>query len=318
MTKHASTNPSLTNLPTSPSRPFKLIGELMNNSFARAARAFANRNIVAYQRLARLQTTLGADYLTLNIDGTRSLRVRPAEMLAFLPDLIPAIQEATRVPLAFDNPSIDYHRCCLQAYDREKGGRPIVNSVAASRERLDELLELVAEYDTLVVGMASERRVDGESAQCLSAADVYNAARWLVDLLVDRANRSPDQIIIDPGLAPVGADTYGLVNMSLDAMRRIRNDATLDGIHLSVGLTNFSFGVPKYIREGIESAYLTLAVESGLDFVLANPEKELTLLAPDNTYYQIVVQALECGRPIAGETQEDAGFRQAERILELF
>ena len=28
-----------------PNRPFKLIGELMNNSFARAGRAFANRDV---------------------------------------------------------------------------------------------------------------------------------------------------------------------------------------------------------------------------------------------------------------------------------
>ena len=290
----------------------------MNNSFARAARAFANRDLAAYQQLAKRQVELGADYLTLNIDGTRSMRVKPPEMLAFLPDLIPAIQEATDVPIAFDNPSVDYHRCCLENYDRSKGGRPIVNSVAASRERLDEMLDLVAEHDTLVVGMASEKFVASGSAQCLSAGDVHAAARRLVELLVDKASRTHDQIIIDPGLAPVGADTYGLVNMSLEAIRRIRADAALMGVHLSVGLTNFSFGVPKEIREGIESAYLTLAVEAGLDFVLANPEKRLHLLAADDRHYRVVVEALKCGRPRESESQEEAGYRQAEKIMELF
>ena len=180
------------------------------------------------------------------------------------------------------------------------------------------MLELVAEYDTLVIGMASEKFVDGGSAQCLSAGDVYGAAQRLVDLLVEKAGRTCDQIIIDPGLAPVGADTYGLVNMSLDAMRRIRSDASLQGVHLSVGLTNFSFGVPKDIREGIESAYLTLAVEAGLDFVLANPEKNLNLLDAQDQHLCLVAEALQCGRPAQGETQEDAGFRQAEKIMELF
>ena len=33
-------------------RPFKLIGELMNHSFARARRAWANRDVAAYQKLA--------------------------------------------------------------------------------------------------------------------------------------------------------------------------------------------------------------------------------------------------------------------------
>jgi len=290
----------------------------MNNSFARAARAFANRDLAAYQQLAKRQAELGADYLTLNIDGTRSMRVKPQEMLDFLPDLIPAIQEATHVPIAFDNPSVDFHRRCLQIYDRSKGGRPILNSVAASRERLDEMLQLVAEYDTLVVGMASEKFVDGGSAQCLSAGDVHDAARRLVDLLVEKAGRTCDQIIIDPGLAPIGADTYGLVNMSLDAMRRIRADVALQRVHLSVGLTNFSFGVPKDIREGIENAYLTLAVEAGLDFVLANPEKHLNRLDAQDHHLCVVSEALQCGRPAKGESQEEAGFRQAEKIMELF
>ena len=80
-------------------RPFKLIGELINNSFARAARAWESRDVAGFQKLARLQADLGADYLTLNIDGTQSMRVSPQDMFDFLPDLIPAIQEATSVPI---------------------------------------------------------------------------------------------------------------------------------------------------------------------------------------------------------------------------
>jgi 5-methyltetrahydrofolate--homocysteine methyltransferase len=299
-------------------RPFNLIGELLNNSFARAARAWRNRDLAAYQQLARRQAELGVDYLTLNIDGTQSMMVRPREMLDFLPDLIPAIQQATNVPIAFDNPSAEFHRRCLEAYDPAKSGRPILNSVAASRHHLDEMLELVAEFDTLVIGMASEKFVDGGSAQCMSTADVYGAARRLVELLREKSGRRCDEIIIDPGLAPVGADTYGLVNMGLDAMRLIRSDADLAGVHLSVGLTNFSFGIPKGIREQVENAYLTLAVDAGLDFVLGNPEKKLRPLDHNDRHVQVVAKALEAGRPADGETQEESGFRQAATIIELF
>src|SRR5438128_1645325 len=153
-------------------RPFKLIGELINHSFARAAKAWKARDVRGYQALAKLQADLGADYLTLNIDGTQSMRVTPQEMYEFLPEVIPAIQEVTSVPIAFDNPSVEFHRRCLKVYDRSKSGRPIVNSVAASREKLDEMLALVAEHDTMVIGMASEKFVEGGGAQCLSADDV--------------------------------------------------------------------------------------------------------------------------------------------------
>ena len=124
--------------------PLHIIGELMNNSYARARKAFIERNAKDYQTLGRLQTDLGADFLTLNLDGTQRIQVKRKEMLDFLPELIPAIQEATSVPISFDNPSVEYHRVALKHYDSRKSGRPIVNSLAASREHLDEMIELVA------------------------------------------------------------------------------------------------------------------------------------------------------------------------------
>jgi 5-methyltetrahydrofolate--homocysteine methyltransferase len=304
--------------PSSAKRPFTVIGELINNSFARAAKSWKARDLAGYQRLAKLQEELGAGFLTLNIDGTQSIHVTPQEMYDFIDDLIPAIQEATSVPISFDNPAIEFHHRCLRVYDPAKSGRPIVNSVAASRQHLDEMFELIAEYDTLAIGMASEKFTAEGAGQCMSADDVYGAASELTELLVKKANRTPDQIIIDPGLAPVGADTYGLVNMGLDAMRRIRANPNLAGVHLSVGLTNFSFGIPRQIRAQVESAYLTLAVDAGLDFVLANPEKHLELLPPDDRILRLVAEALDCGRKQDGESQEDAGFRQAAKIIELF
>jgi 5-methyltetrahydrofolate--homocysteine methyltransferase len=315
-----------TSAPTQPAsqnpRPFKLIGERINHSFARAARAWTSKSIAGYQKLAKLQADLGADFITLNIDGTQSMRVTPQEMFDLLPELIPAIQEVTSVPIAFDNPAVEFHRRCLSIYDRNKSGRPILNSVAASRRNLDAMLGLVKEHDTMVIAMASEKFVGqgsgGGGAQCLSADDVYGATQDLVHLLREKSERSNDHIIIDPGLAPVGADTYGLVNMGLDAMRMIRANPDLKDVHISVGLTNFSFGMPKNMREEVESAYLTIAVEAGLDYVLGNPEKNLHLLDADDKHVLGIKKALEAGRPTDGETQEEAGFRQAATIIEMF
>jgi 5-methyltetrahydrofolate--homocysteine methyltransferase len=299
-------------------RPFRLIGELINHSFARARRAWEGRDVAAYQNLAKLQADLGADYLTVNLDGTQTLRIRQEEMLDFLPDFVAAVQEVTSVPLAFDNPGVEFHRKALDLYDASRGGPPILNSVAASREHLDEFIELVVQHDTLVVVMASEKFVGKESAQCMSGEEVYRSARHFVELLVTKAGRRNDQIIIDPGLAPVAADTYGLVNMGLDAMRMIRQDPDLEGVHLSVGLTNFSFGVPKRLRTPLEEAYVTLALRAGLDFVLGNPEKRIGTLDDSDPVLLGVEAALGEGRPGKGVTQEEAGFCQAEKIMELF
>ena len=294
-----------------------IIGELMNNSYARARKAFTGRSPKDYQQLAKIQTDLGASYLTLNIDGTQHIQVKMEEMLDFLPDLVPAIQEATNVPISFDNPSVQYHKVALKHYDRKKGGAPIVNSLAASRQHLDEMIELVKHYDTLAIVMASEHFKDGGASQCLNPQDAYRAAKHFVELLVTKAGRTNDQILIDPGLAPVGADTYGLVNIGLDAMKLISADPDLKGVHMIVGLSNFAWGTPKGVREQLENAYLTLGMEVGLDFALANPEKSPGPLPKNHEMVGRLRDALAQGRVGEGESQEIAGFRQAEGIMSI-
>jgi cobalamin-dependent methionine synthase I len=298
-------------------RPLNIIGELINNSYARARTAFTERNPAAYAALAKLQADLGVQYLTLNLDGTARISVRMEEMLELLPTVIPAIQAATSVPLSFDNPSVEYHKVALKHYDRAKSGQPILNSIAASRTQLDEMIRLVKDYDTKVVVMASEHFVPGGSAQCLNPQDAYAAAKHFVDRLVTEAGRTNDQIIIDPGLAPVGADTYGLVNIGLDAMRLISADPHLQGVHMIVGLSNFAWGTPKGVREQLECAYLTLGMEVGLDFALANPEKAPAPLPADHPMVAKLREALAAGRPQEGESQETAGYRQAEAIMAI-
>ena len=44
-------------------------------------------------------------------------------MLEFLPDVIPAIQEADLHAHCFDNPSVEYHKVALKHYDREEERR---------------------------------------------------------------------------------------------------------------------------------------------------------------------------------------------------
>ena len=303
--------------PTTP-RKLRFGGDLINNAYGRARRAWTARDPGAYQKLALLQVEAGAEFLDLNLDATQNLQVKREEMLAFLPEVIPAIQEVTQVPLCFDNPRVDYHRVALEHYDASISGPAIINSLAASRERLDEMVELVQHYKTWALVMASERFAEGGSAQCLTPQDAHQAARELVDLLHRKADCENDRIMIDPGLPPVGADTYGLVNLGLDAMRLFRQDPDLADVHITVGLTNFSWGIPKEYRAPIEHAYLTLATDAGLDMALVNPEKNPHPLPPDDPLVGQLREALESGRPREGESQEDAGYRQAESIMAIF
>ena len=295
-----------------------IIGDLINNAYGRARTAFSSRDLKGYQKLAQSQEKNGVDYLDVNIDGTQQIQVRPEEMLAFLPDLIPALQEVSSLPLCIDNPAIEYHKTALKHYDRKKSGAPILNSVAASREHLDEMLELIKEYDTMVVVMASERFVEGGTSQCFTPQDVYAAVKYFTEFLSVKAGRKNKHLIFDPGLAPVGADTYGIVNTGLDAMQMIRKDPDLQGVHITVGLSNFAWGTPKHIRHNLERAYLTIATEAGLDFAIANPEHNPSPLPNDHVVVERLRHALEEGRAAQGESTETAGFRQAEAVMNIW
>jgi 5-methyltetrahydrofolate--homocysteine methyltransferase len=297
----------------------RIIGELINNAYARARKAWTARDTAGFRDLALMQDEKGADIVNLNVDGTQSVSVRMEEMLDFLPVVIPAIQDATDVPLSFDNPSILYHRAALASFDRAKcRGKPVMNSLAASRTHLDEMLEMIREHDMRCVVMASEKFLpDGGSAQSLDPKDSHETIRRFVDLLVDRAGRTLDDIIVDPGLAPVGADTYGLVNIGLDTMRLCSEDADLRGLHFSVGLSNFAWGTPRVVRDDLERAYLTIASEVGLDMALANVERNSEPLPPEHPIVGELRRALDAGRVVDGETVEEAGFRQAMCIMDI-
>jgi len=299
-------------------KKLSIIGDLINNAYGRARTAFSSKNLKGYQQLAKSQTEQGVDYLDVNIDGTQQIQVRPEEMLAFLPDLIPALQEISSLPLCIDNPSIEYHKIALKHYNRSKSSAPILNSVAASRERLDEMIELIKEYDTMVVVMASERFVEGGTSQCFTPVDVHDAVKYFAEFLAVKAGRKNEHLIFDPGLAPVGADTYGIVNTGLDAMRLIRKDPDLQGVHITVGLSNFAWGTPKHVRHNLERAYLTIATQAGLDFAIANPEHDPSPLPADNVFVERLGYALEQGRAADGESKETAGFRQAEAVMNIW
>jgi len=296
-----------------------IIGELMNNAYARARTAWEKRDLEGYQRLARMQADKGAAILNVNIDGTQRLAVRTEEMLEFLPKLVPALQAATDLPLSFDNPNLEYQRVAMAHFDRTKcRGKPVFNSLAASRPRLAEMIEFIREHDMRCIVMASEKFSAGGGFEATyQPEECRETVRRFVDLLATKANRTPDDIIVDPGLAPVAADTYGIVNLGLDTMRLCTADPHLRGLHFSVGLSNFAFGLHKGVRHRLERAYLTIASRVGLDYALANVERNAEPLPPDDPMVAELEAALATGRPLSGETAEDAGYRMTDKIMEI-
>ena len=109
-----------------------------------------------------------------------------------------------------------------------------------------------------------------------------------------------------------------MINLCLDSIRGIRAEKDLAGIHISVGLSNFAIGAPKTMQVPLERAFLCLAMEAGMDFALSNPEKNTVPMPKDEKLVQDLIRILETGRVKSGETQDDAGYRQLDELMELW
>jgi 5-methyltetrahydrofolate--homocysteine methyltransferase len=74
----------------------------------------------------------------------------------------------------------------------------------------------------------------------------------------------------------------------MGAIRLIHDDPYLKGVHMSVGLSNFSVMLPTKRADGsptkgpLESAFLTLSVPLGMDHVIGSVKRKYEILPEDH------------------------------------
>lgn len=256
-----------------------IIGETINDSVPSTKELFDAGDVDGLLELARFQAERGAAYIDLNV-GPRS-----PELMG---ELVGKIQGVVAKPLAIDTPDTDIAKAGLEAYDpqRAAGQKPILNSVSALRV---EMFDLYAIQPFRPILLVSEHVVDGRSRPCHSARETYQAARYLVEIFRQRCpGATNDDCIIDPGIAPIGSDAEGNLQRLMAALELVHNDAELSGVHVSVGLSNFTVMLPPKRADGsplksaLESAFLTKAMPLGLDMIVGSVKRKYELLLPDH------------------------------------
>ena len=274
----------------------RIIGERINPGFKSTKALFDNQDIAGIQALAVRQAEAGASWLNVNI-GARAL-TEPQWMA----DVIRAIQDVVTVPLSFDFPSRKVQEICLQSYDAAKAGGqlPIVNSITEHRW---DLMDLYGPFKFKVILMASERmeNVDGVSAakSNKTADDIYATARRGALRLMQDHGMPADDIFIDMSVSAIIADTERLNRGTVDAIKRIGQDAELRGVHMMGGLSNVGQQLPPKAVDGsdlkhsLENAFLTLTVPHGFDTVLGTPWRGYAPLPEDHYVLQAYRNFLE-------------------------
>jgi len=266
-----------------------IIGETINDSVPSTHKLFDAGDIEGLLELARMQDAGGAAYIDVNI-GPRSPE--------FMADLVRKIQAVTAKPLSIDTPDPDIASAGLDAYnpDRAGGAKPVLNSISPLRT---EMFGLYRARPFKPILLVSERVEDGRSQPCRTAEETYQATKSLVQKARDTGYAfTNDDFIIDPGIAPIASDAEGNLKRLLDAMARIHQDADLAGLHMSVGLSNFTVMLPPKRADGsplkspLESAFLTKAMPLGLDMVIGSVKRKYELLPEDHPAIICVNQVL--------------------------
>lgn len=239
----------------------KIIGEKINGTHQRVAQAIEERDAAFIQDLAVKQADAGADWLDVNA-GTRQSK-EPDDLTW----LIETIQSAVEIPLCLDSANPQALAAAIQVVKQT----PMINSISGEPQRLDGILPLVVEHGCSVIALAMDDKGIPETCE-----QRMKVARKLMEVVRGRGVLD-ENVYLDPLAMTLATNTSSAL-VTLDTLRAIRQE--FPNAHLTMGLSNISFGMPA--RSYINRTFLTLALAAGLDSAILDPldrEMKATLVA---------------------------------------
>jgi len=228
----------------------KIIGEKINGTRKSVARAITERDTRFIISLAQSQVDAGADYLDINAGST------PDRETKDLVWLVHTIQNEVDVKLCLDSSRPEPLKAALV----EVKQTPMINSISGEPKRLNEILPLAAEHGCELIALALD-----EGGIPKTADKRIKVIRRMVKLTREQG-MPDDKIYIDPLVLSIATDMEA-GKTTLDVISRIREEFPLT--HITMGLSNVSFGLPK--RSLINRTFLTLALEAGMDSAIVDP-----------------------------------------------
>jgi 5-methyltetrahydrofolate--homocysteine methyltransferase len=265
-----------------------IIGESINASVPSTHKLYEANDLAGLKELARSQDQGGAAYIDVNV-GQRSAE--------FFAELVRQVQSVTAKPLSIDTPDPAMAEAALKAYDLNRAGGqlPVLNSISPLRMQMFGLNKIVPFRPILLV---TERNANGVSQPNHTADQTYASAKQMVAEAAKHGIPVSD-CILDPGIAPIGADSESQFKRLMTSIQMIHDDPALKGVHMSVGLSNFSVMLPPKRGDGsptkgpLESAFLTLAMPLGLDHVIGSVKRKYELLPPEHPALRCLTDCLQ-------------------------
>ena len=262
----------------------RVIGERINpTGKKRFKQALAEKDIGYILGQAIEQLNAGAEILDVNVG---SPEIDEAEMMK---TAVKAIQGICDAPLQLDSTRPDVLEAGLRVYN----GKPIVNSVNAEEESLNTILPLVKKYGAAVVGLTLDK--DGIPK---TAEGRFRLAEKILNRAMEYGIPKED-IYIDCLTLTASAEQEAAM-VTLEALSRVKKEL---GLKTVLGVSNISFGLPN--RETITRTFLTMALHSGLDLPIINPNID-TIIGAVRAYRLLACHDKNSAEFIAVYGQETA------------
>lgn len=253
----------------------RVIGERINpTGKPRFQQALRERDIDYIVARAIEQQEAGADILDINV-GLPGL-----DEPSLMSDVVKAVRAAVDLPLQIDSSD----PAAIEAGLRAAGGKSIVNSVNGRTAVLDKILPLCKKYGAAVIGLCMD-----ETGIPQTAGERVAIARRIVDAAL-RCGIPKEDVIIDCLTLTVSAQQEQAAE-TLRALRIVKEEL---GLRTVLGVSNISFGLPS--RETVTTAFLTAALQAGLDLPIINPNA-----AP-------VMDAVAAFRVLSGEDRNSDAY----------
>ncbi|MDO4582093.1 MAG: homocysteine S-methyltransferase family protein [Bacillota bacterium] len=267
-----------------------IIGERINpTGKPRLKQALRDGDYAYILQLAAEQTAAGAAILDINC-GLPELD-EPQIMC----ELLRRIQGVCRLPLQIDSADT----ATLAAALRQYNGKALVNSVNGKAESMAAIFPLLQKYGGVVIALTlDEHGIPDTAAGRIAIAEriIATAASYGV---------AKKDIIIDALTMTVSANNQAGA-VTLETLRRLKQEL---GVRTALGVSNISFGLPR--RELLNTTFLTMALHSGLDAAIVNPNSA-AMREAYRAYNTLAGNDTGCAAYIAaaGEQTNTAALRQ--------
>lgn len=238
----------------------KIIGERINPTGKKLFKEALRRNDIDYIiKEGIAQRDAGAHILDVNVG------LPEIDECKMMEDAVYNLQAVLPTPLQIDTTNIAALERALRVYN----GKPMLNSVNGKQKNMEEVFPIAKKYGSVVVCLCLDENGIPETAEgriAVAEKIIKTAKEYGID---------KKDLIVDALTMTISTDKNNAIE-TLKAVKYIRE--TL-GVNTVLGVSNISFGLPQ--RDVINTAFFTLALQSGLSAGIINPKSSSMM----NAYY---------------------------------